>query len=204
MSDHFQAEPFDVRLPSLSLRHPLLPTWLARRLLRPGEQITLVRGPKRNPYWERYVTHPALVLVALAVGAVWYTAAQYFPNGDGDLPVRAIAFFAAAGLVLATIFVVGIACGHFTRLVVTDRRLVILQGQEVCRSWGLNELPASLVRYGPSGPEGRKRTVDLDALQSMLGGSSEHVTEAKTILAFGKHLDRIKARDEKRPPTETK
>jgi hypothetical protein len=202
MSDQFQAEPFDVRLPSLSLRHPLLPPWLARRLLRPGEQITLVRGPKRNPYWERYVTHPALVLIALAVGAVWCTAAQYLPTADS--PVRAVAFLAAAGLVLVSIFVLGIASGHFTRLVVTDRRLVILQGHEVCRSWGLDDLPPSLLRYGPSGPEGRSRTVDLDALQTMLGGSSEHFTEAKTILAFGKHLDRIKARDDGRPPTQTK
>jgi len=40
----------------------------------------------------------------------------------------------------------GIANGYFTRLVVTNYRLLILQGYEVCRSWSIHHLPRSLIR----------------------------------------------------------
>src|SRR5258708_1925323 len=69
MSDQFQTDAQDARRPVLSMQHPPLPPWLADRFLRAGEKITWVRGPRRNPSWERYLTHPALFLAALALGA---------------------------------------------------------------------------------------------------------------------------------------
>jgi hypothetical protein len=41
--------------------------------------------------------------------------------------------------------------------------------------------------------------VDLDTLHTLLGAPSDQVVEAKTILAFGRHLERIQARDRGRP-----
>jgi len=196
MSDQFRSEPFESRLAKISLRNPLLPAWLARRLLAPGEEITYVRGPRRSPGWERYVTHPVLALAAVGVGIVWFWIARGIESltENPESGLATLAVFAAVGLVLATVFVLGLASGHFTRLVVTDRRMFIVQGREVFRSWGIDRLPASLIRYGLPGDERRSPTVDLDALQTMLGGSSDQFSNAKTILAFGKHLDRIKAR----------
>jgi hypothetical protein len=143
------------------------------------------------------VTHPTLVLIPVALGAAGWGAARSL--GDAESVAQVIAVFATAGLFLVAIFVLGIASGYFTRLVVTNRRLVVLQGYEVCRSWGLDDLPPSLLHYGAPGSEGGSRSIDLDALQNMLGGSTEQFIEAKTILAFGKHLDRIKAQTPKRP-----
>src|SRR5262245_37585947 len=190
MSDPIHGGSFDARLPAYSVQHPPLPVWLARRLLRGGEEVALVRGPRWNPSSERYLTHPLLFLLALALGASWWGMARLV--GGAGSPFEAIASLAAGLLVVASIFVLGVASGYFTRLVVTNYRLVILQGYEVCRSWGLDDLPPSLIRYGPWGREGRSRSVDLDALQTMLGGGSEQFAEAKTILAFSKHLDHIK------------
>src|SRR5438093_253744 len=47
-----------------------LPDWLQRRLLREGEEVTSVRGPRWSPSWERYVTHPVLFLGGLAAGVL--------------------------------------------------------------------------------------------------------------------------------------
>jgi hypothetical protein len=44
------------------------------------------------------------------------------------------------------------------------------------------------------GSEERRPTIDLDGVKAMLGGASDQFSDTKTILAFGKHLDRIKAR----------
>jgi hypothetical protein len=79
--------------------------------------------------------------------------------------------------------------------VVTDSRVVILQGYEVCRTWGVNDLPRFLVRYG-AGPGGEKSpSVDLDAVQTLFGPSSDKFADSKTILSFGKTLDQIRTRE---------
>jgi hypothetical protein len=194
MSDRFQA---DARPPDIAAVFPPLPPWLADRLLQPGEAITWVVGPRLfNPPWERFVTHPALFLVALALGAAcvglgWLTA-------EGDSGAIGISAVVAGAIVVVSVLVLGLASGYFTRLVVTTSRLVILQGYETCRSWGLDELPRSLIRYGMPGNGGWGQAVDLDALKTMLGGDSGKFAEAKSILALGKQLDRIKTRDDGR------
>jgi hypothetical protein len=105
----------------------------------------------------------------------------------------------AAGLiVIATIIVLGIANGYFTRLVVTNFRLVILQGYEIVRSWKMNDLPRSLLRYARRDGEDQRPCIDLEAVKNMLGRSSDQFTSAKTILSFGKQLDRIQTRDKDR------
>jgi hypothetical protein len=195
MSDE-QTQPdlLSASLPDITRPHPALPDWVARRLLGADERITWVCGPRFNPHWERYVTHPALFVGALAVGAVLLGAGRLCSESWRVMPPLAVAAVVAAPiLVLASVFVLGISAAYFTRLVVTNRRLVIVQGYEVCRSWGLHELPLSLVRYGPRGNRDGGRSVDLDALRTMLGGATDQFAESKTIIAFGKHLDRIKA-----------
>jgi hypothetical protein len=82
--------------------------------------------------------------------------------------------------------------------VVTNYRIAIMQGYEVVRSWRLDDLPRSLICYTMQGGEER-RSVDLDSLQTMLGSSSDQFADTKTVLAFGKQLDRIKAREKGRP-----
>jgi hypothetical protein len=197
MSDRFQTDVPDARPPALAGGFPPLPWWLADRLLAAGEAITWVVGPRFSPPWERVVTHPALFLVALALGAAclgvgWLTAEE----GSDALAVSALA---AGAIVVGSVFVLGLSSGYFTRLVVTNSRVVILQGYEVYRSWGLDHLPHSLLRYGKQGSEEWARAVDLEALKTMLGGASDKFAEAKTILAFGKRLDQIKVRDDGRP-----
>ena len=195
MSERFQRDLPDFRAPDLIELFNPLPGWLADRLLRPDEKVTWVRGPQSNPSWERYVTHPALFLVAVAIGASAVALARLFGGEGSDFPVSA--FLGAGLVVVATVIVLGIANGHFTRLVVTNFRLVILQGYEICRSWDINKLPPSLLRYGKQGDQERW-TIDLDAVKSMLGGSSDTFTDAKTILSFSKQLDRITIRDKDR------
>ena len=102
--------------------------------------------------------------------------------------LAAVSFFAFG---IPTIFVLGIASGYFTRLVVTNFRIVCLQGHEICRSWNIDQLPPSLVHHRHFDGEDRRPCVDLEAVKTMLGGSSEKFTNAKTILAFGKQLDSI-------------
>jgi hypothetical protein len=200
MSEQFQTRPFDARLADLTLPCAPLPFWLAQRLLRNGEKTTRVYGPKVNPSWERFVTHPGLFLIAVAVGAicVWFgslIAAIGTPAAEQDHDVLALAAMIAGAIVLGSIFVVGFSCGYFTRLVVTNRRVFIVQGYEVCKSWDLDHLPPSLVHYSRA-PDGEEtREVDLGAVHNLLGSSSNQVADAKTILGFGKHLDHIKGRE---------
>jgi hypothetical protein len=191
MDDRAQPGRFPFQTPDVSLRHPPLPLWLARRVLYRDERIVWVYGPRQSPRWESAVTHPLLVFGALGLGAVCVLVAvaldQIWQGG-----------MMAAALFLAAVFVLGIFSGHFTRLVVTNHRIVILQGREVCRGWRIDQLPHRLIRYVPRPGEMASRTIDLDALQIMLGGASDKVADSKTILSFGKHLDHIKAEENRR------
>lgn len=190
MSDQFQDNPFRAPQPTISRQHPPLPEWLASRVLDADEQITWVRGPRFNPWWEQYVTHPALFLHALALGAACLGVCRAL-TGEILLPAAMTAF----GIVVGSVFVLGFFAGHFTRLVVTDAQIVILQGYEVCRTWRIDDLPPRLIRYRTLGAGLDGRAVDLDALQAMLGSSDQRV-QPKAILAFAKQLDRIKPRQD--------
>jgi hypothetical protein len=202
MSDRFQADGFDdqpLEVPQLSnfaKPSPPFPAWLAARFLRPDEKITWVRGPRFNPSWELYVTHPVLLLTALALGALCVLAAWRVVGAWSEMPVWP--FVAAGGGAFAAIVILGLASGYFTRLVATNQRLVIVQGREMCRSWTLDDLPPSMIRRRMRGDGQRDRTIDLDAVKTMLGGASDGFADAKSILAFGKQLGQIKAREDGR------
>jgi hypothetical protein len=196
MSDPFPTDPVDGQAPDVSLRTPLLPAWLARRLLQADETVTWVRGPRLNPWWERYATHPGLFLLALALGAACLGVGWLIAGSWSGLPLPA--GLAAGGIVLGAIYALAIANAYFTRLVVTDRRLVVVQGYEVCRSWGLDQLPRSLVRFRVRDDGRASRTIDLTALQTMLGGPSDQFADAKTIRSVGRQIDQIKARENDR------
>src|SRR5689334_23175423 len=140
-----RSDAFDDAEPVIAQPFPPLPDWLAHRMLQPDEEITWIVGPRFNPSWERYVTHPLLFLAALAVGVVVLAVGGLL--AEGDTPIVLLLGVAAGALVLASIFVLGIASGYFTRLVVTNQRLLIVQGYEVCRTWSINKLPRSLIRY---------------------------------------------------------
>jgi hypothetical protein len=196
MSDRFQTDVPAPQLPDIAESYPALPGWLADRVLRPDEKVTWVRGPQFNPSWERYVTNPVLFLLALALGAACVGVTRLIIGEWSEM--MAVPILITNGLLLGSIFVLGIFSGYFTRLVVTNFRLVIVQGREVCRSWSINDLPYHLVRYGIPGARGESPSIDLDAVKTMLGGSSDKFTGAKAILSFGKQLDRIKARENDR------
>ena len=189
MSERFQIDLPDFRAPNPLGQFQPLPGWLADRLLRPNEKVVWVRGPWFNPSWERYVTHPGLFFIALALGAGCVGVGVKIAQGDFGIVILSIVL--AGCLIIPTILVLGISCGYFTRLVVTNFRLVIVQGYEVCRSWGIDDLPYSMIRYRAGGDD-RMPSIDLDAVQRLLGGSSDKFTNAKSILSFGKQLDRIK------------
>lgn len=196
MSNRLQNDVPDFRAADLIAPLHYLPYWLADRLLRPDEAITWVRGPRLHPSWERYATHPALVLFALALSAVAVAVIRLLSKDVADLYVTAGACFFC--ILIPTIIVLGITNGYFTRLVVTSQRLVILQGYEICRSWHIDKLPRSMRRYVNRGGEA-SWAIDLDAVKTMLGGSSDKFTDAKTILSFGKQLDRITTREKDHP-----
>jgi hypothetical protein len=190
-----QGQPAEGRIIDIAKPFLGLPDWLARRVIRPGEEITWLFGPRHNPAWERYATHPALFLVALALGALCIGAGSLLAQVQPEfLPVMVGVAFV---IVFGSIFVLGFCSGYFTRLVVTNFRLVVLQGYEVCRSWNIDELPPSLVRYRNRGTKIESRTVDLDTLKTMIGGTSDKV-EGKSIMVFTKQMDRIR-RDKDRP-----
>ncbi len=203
MSDQFQTDRFNDQLPeipdlSLSAEpSPPFPAWLAARFLRHGEKITWVRGPRFNPSWELYVTHPALLLVVLAAGALGVATAWGIAGALSEMPPWPVA--AAFGLDFAAVVVLGLASGYFTRLVATNQRLVIVQGRELCRSWTLDDLPPSMIRRRMRGDGRPDRSIDLDAVKTLLGGASDGFADAKSILAFGKQLGQIKSREDGRP-----
>jgi hypothetical protein len=177
--------------------YPPLPEHLAARLLQPGEAVEWVRGPRRAPSWEKYVTHPLLFLAALALGVV--SVAVGAAAGGPKSPELGAGLGVAMALVIGSIFVLGFFNGHFTRLVVTTERVVIMQGYEVVRSWGLDDLPRSMIRYRPgAGADERVPSIDLSTVKTMLGGSPDGFADAKTIMAFGKSLNNVvKGRGEK-------
>jgi hypothetical protein len=196
MSERFQKDvPAFQAMDVVELFQPL-PGWLADRLLKPDEKVTWVRGPRFNPSWECYVTHPALLLLALAFGAASVGLAWLVFGGTPT--ILAVVGMAAGLVVIATIIVLGIANGYFTRLVVTNFRLVILQGYEIVRSWNIDKLPRSLLHYARRDGEDQAPCIDLEAVKNMLGRSSDQFTSAKTILSFAKQLDRIQTRDKDR------
>lgn len=194
MDDRFQTDAPSPQSPDIVGRFAPLPSWLSRRLLLPDEKVTWVRGPRFNPSWERYVTHPALFLLALAIGAACVGVTRLIIGEWSEMMV--VSLLAAGGLLLATVFILGISNGYFTRLVVTNYRLVVMQGYEVVRSWSIHALPHHLIHYGI--PGGQNPTVNLDAVKRMLGGSSDKFSTAGSILSFGKQLDQIMARENDR------
>src|SRR5262249_15781633 len=159
MSDRLHDDEFDRRSPDLAEPFPPLPPWLVRRHLRHGETVSWVYGPRSNPSWERYLTHPALFVVALVFGVVCLMLVRLVVGSWEELPM--LPALACLAIVLGSIFVLAISAAYFTRLVVTTDRLLILQGYEVCRTWKIDDLPPSLIRYGMRGVDDGKRTVDL-------------------------------------------
>jgi hypothetical protein len=194
--DRFQIDSFNGGVRDIAWHYPPLPPWLERRLLRANEKVTWVRGPRWQPWWERYVTHPGLFLVAAGLGAGCVGIGRLLAGSWSQMPDLPAA--AAGFIMLASILVLALSAGYFTRLVVTNYRLVILQGYEVCRSWRIGELPPSLVHYGVRVGDEGDRTVDLDALRTMLGSSTDQFADSKTIMALGKQLDGIKASGRRR------
>ena len=189
-------DPFDDR-PRGPVRRPApLPPWLKRRLLRGDEEVTWVAGPRFNPSWERYVTHPLLLVAALGLGLLCV--------GMGALTTEMwdysllSAVLTAFGLFFGALILLGVANGYFTRLVATNYRLLMLQGYEVYRRWDIDDLPRHLVRYRRTAAGEDAPTIDLDAMHTMLGGASDQFVDAKTILAFGKQLGGIRRREEGR------
>lgn len=199
MSERFQTDLPDLRVADYVGLFQPLPGWLAERLLKPDEKVAWVRGPWFNPFWERYLTHPALLLVSVAlsvlgVGLVWLTRERQ--ADPADLIITSVGSFLL--IIVPTIIVLGLANGYFTRLVVTNFRLVILQGYETVRSWSIDDLPRSMLRYGRHGEKDQKPCIDLDAVKALLGGSSDQFTGSKAILSFGKQLERIQKGDRDR------
>ncbi len=190
-------------VPDISRHCPPLPWWLARRLQRPGEEITWVYGPRFNPSWELLVTHPIMFVLALVLGilCIWLGSRWSGPPWTAGVPIMV---GLGAGIIVGSVFVLGIFSGYFTRLVVTNYQIVIFQGYERCRSWDLRDLPPSLRKYRLWPDDKWKPTVDLEALKTMLGSLSDKVSERKSILALGKHLEQIKvmrpAEDLRRKP----
>ncbi|MGH7173814.1 MAG: hypothetical protein ACRELF_02110 [Gemmataceae bacterium] len=196
MSERFQDDLPDVPAPEVIGIFQPLPGWLADRLLKADEKVTWVRGPWLNPSWERYITHPVLFLLALAIGAASTVLGGVISGGSPE--ILAPLAVGAGFLVIASILVLGIANGYFTRLVVTNFRLVILQGYETVRSWSIDDLPYSMLHYGRRDGDNQKPWIDVDAVKTLFGASSDQFTDAKTILSFGKELDRIRKRDRDR------
>jgi hypothetical protein len=192
MPERFENDPFDPPPLAYAEEFPLLPPWLSRRLLAPDEKISWVWGPTFTPSWERYITHPALFLVALVGAAACLATGRMLVDKWLDLPI--VFGLVAGAMLVGCVFVLAFANAYFTRLVVTNTHLFILQGYEVCRRWSMDDLPPSMIRYSAQGGADKKRSVDLDAVKSLFGPMSDKFAEAKTILAFGKQLEGIKAK----------
>ena len=196
MSDRYDTDVFGEPIRAPVRQSPPLPPWIARRLLWPDERVAWVYGPRFHPAWERYVTHIGLFGAALGVGVVLVIAARLAAASWAEMPVWPV--IVAVGLFFGSVVVLGLANGYFTRLVVTNVRLVILQGHEVCRTWRMDDLPRRLVRYRVGDGPDRGPSIDLDAMKTMLGTASNQFADAKTILAFGKSLGQIKRREDDR------
>src|SRR4051812_20893081 len=101
---------------------PQLPGWLAKRLLREGEEIESVRGPRHSPAWEPFVTHPGVVLVGLALAAA-IIAIGALALGSFDDKLMALPCVLALLSAVGGLLVVGLMAGIFTRLVITTQRV---------------------------------------------------------------------------------
>ncbi len=189
MSELYQNSVPELPKPHLVEPSQMLPGWLADRLLQPDENVEWVRGPRFTPSWERYLTHPGLFFAAAGLGASGVGAAVSLAKGQNEIIASTFVF--AGAIVLFSIFVLAISCGYFTRLVATNARLLIVQGYELCRNWDMNDLPPTLIRHRLGGGVSMP-SIDLNAVQTLLGGSSTQFTGAKDILSFAKQLDRIK------------
>ncbi len=186
-----QDDPYDRPLPDISIKsRPILPPWVARRVLKPNEKTTWVRGPRFNPTWEKVVTHPGLFVVALILGGLCVAAGLLSAGSLSN--ISPLPCLAAMGFVFGSIYVLGFSNAYFTRLVVTTHRLLITQGYEVCRRWSLDQLPPSLVRYRQTQTGEAVRILDLERMKTMLGDSPDHFVDSKTIRNFGKQLDQFK------------
>jgi len=196
MADEIQQQPSEPAHTDVSLPAPYFPSWLMKRFLREDEGIEWVYGPALKPWWERYACHPVFIATAVVVAALWL-AMGWVKAGD-FAKLSIIPVLGPAALVVGSIFIVGASCGYFTRLVITNHRLLIVQGYELCRQWRVDDLPPWLIRYRRLPGADVTKTVDLDALRTMIGSSSANVADAKTILALGKHLANIRGPDDRR------
>ncbi len=206
MSDQYQPDPPEspgrperVERPEASApprikAGPPLPEWLAKTALYPDEKPEWVRGPRYAPPWERMMTHPLAFLAAIPPAAICLAVGRIIA---GEWKLLHPAFgIAAILIVFGSIIVIGFLTAYYTRLVVTDRRLLIIQGQVPIRSWGLGDLPASLLHFGRHAFGGKDAgpRIDLNKLEKMLGGGGDGVVSSDAIIKFGKQLDRIKER----------
>src|SRR5690349_6073980 len=117
MPDHFQTDPFEGRFPSrdvsVARNVPPLPPWLAARILRPGEEVSLVRGPRWRPSWEPYVTHPLLFGAALVAGALCIAAARLVAESWAETHPLPVCF--GVLLALGSVYVLAFFNAYFTR-----------------------------------------------------------------------------------------
>ena len=95
MHNPFQRDPYGTEDAEAAEPFTPLPAWLADRLLRPDEKVAWVRGPRFTPSWERYATHPALILLTLALGAVGVVLGWRAPGADAQ--ARFLAMLGRAG-----------------------------------------------------------------------------------------------------------
>jgi hypothetical protein len=174
----------DSKAPALTL-----PAWLARRILAPNETVALVRGPTSNWFLEPYLTHPGLFLVALVPAGISLGIGRSLVNSWKELPP--LAGVIAVLFVFGSIIFLASLAGYFTRLVITDQRLIIVQGREVRSSRSVNELPPILLRrnFDRDGHE-RAPTIDLNAVNTMLG--VDGFVDSNTILTLGKKIDKMR------------
>src|SRR5207244_98206 len=95
MTDRYQTgpyndeplDPFDSRPRETTRSFAPLPAFLARRVLKPDEQVAWVAGPRFNPPWEPYATHPLLVVAALGLGVILVLLSRLLVDSWAELPV---------------------------------------------------------------------------------------------------------------------
>lgn len=170
-----------------------LPSWLGKKFLEQHERLTWVRGPRWNSPVEWLMTHPLLFVLAVIVSLLMVGAAAVLA---GDLrhvsPLIGMMVFV---MPLGSIVVLGISNAYFTRLVITDRKVFISQGHEICRVWKMDQLPPSMVRHTQTETGEEVQSVDLERIKDMLGGGDDGYVDAKTIKKFGKQLDQFRELD---------